>query len=71
MSETLATVRVKRDGPRGWHTINECDFDPAVHELYDDDAQGAGDAMPQPEAVIGRPRGRPPGSRNKYDGGAA
>ena len=26
-------VRVKRDGPRGWHWVYP--FDPAIHELYD------------------------------------
>jgi hypothetical protein len=27
-------VRVKRDGPRGWHWVAE--YDPAIHELYDE-----------------------------------
>lgn len=26
-------VRVKRDGPRGWHWV--ATFDPAQHELFD------------------------------------
>lgn len=32
----LETVKVKRDGPRGWHIINESDYDPDVHELVED-----------------------------------
>lgn len=30
-------VRVKRDGERGWHWVAE--FDPAVHELFDEKAE--------------------------------
>ncbi len=29
------TVKVVRDGPRGWHLINEQDFDPAKHVLWE------------------------------------
>jgi len=28
-------VKVKRDGPRGWHLIAAANYDPAVHELFD------------------------------------
>jgi hypothetical protein len=28
----LPTMRVKRDGPKGYRIINTADFDPAVHE---------------------------------------
>lgn len=28
-------VKVKRDGPRGWHWIAKASFDPAKHELVD------------------------------------
>ena len=28
-------LKVKRDGPRGWHWIDKAKFDPAVHELFD------------------------------------
>jgi hypothetical protein len=28
-----SAVRVKRDGPRGWHWVAK--FDPAIHERYD------------------------------------
>lgn len=27
-------VRVKRDGPRGWHWVAV--FDPAIHEMFDE-----------------------------------
>lgn len=27
-------VKVKRDGPRGWHTIARSNYDPAVHVLH-------------------------------------
>jgi len=29
------TVKVVRDGPRGWHLINKQDFDPAKHVLWE------------------------------------
>lgn len=32
---TLETLKVKRDGPRGWHIINASAFDPKVHELFE------------------------------------
>lgn len=28
-------VKVKRDGPRGWHWIAASNFDPSKHELFD------------------------------------
>lgn len=31
----LPTIRVRRDGPRGYRLINLADFDPARHELLD------------------------------------
>lgn len=39
----LPTIKVKRDGPRGFHIINKSDFDPQKHELFEDDpgAEGA------------------------------
>ncbi|MFM9829735.1 MAG: hypothetical protein ACKVOB_13500 [Sphingomonas sp.] len=30
-------VRVKRDGPRGWHWVAA--FDPAIHQLYETTAE--------------------------------
>ena len=35
-------VKVKRDGPRGWHWIAASSFDPAVHVRAD---------APEPDAV--------------------
>lgn len=37
-----APVKVKRDGPRGWHWIAAEHYDPAVHVLAD---------APEPDAV--------------------
>lgn len=31
------TVKVVRDGPRGWHLINKQDFDPNKHILWEPD----------------------------------
>ncbi len=28
-------IKVKRDGPRGWHWVSKDTFDPSVHELAD------------------------------------
>lgn len=33
---TGEVVRVKREGGRGHHLINKHEFDPKVHELFDD-----------------------------------
>jgi len=46
-------VKVKRDGPRGWHWIAATNFDPAKHELVDAPA-----APQEPPAPVkrGRPR---------------
>jgi len=43
-------VKVKRDGPRGWHWIGRHRFDPAIHELYEDPG-----SQP-PKRKPGRPR---------------
>lgn len=29
-------IKVKRDGPRGWHWIAAHNFDPAIHEAISD-----------------------------------
>ena len=34
-NNTIPTVKVKRDGPKGYRIINESDFDPAKHERAD------------------------------------
>lgn len=31
----IQTIKVKRDGPKGFRIINLSSFDPAVHEAYD------------------------------------
>ena len=31
----LPTVKIKRDGPRGFRIINESDFDASKHVLFD------------------------------------
>jgi len=40
------TVKVVRDGPRGWHLINKQDFDPEKHVLWEPDA-----IRPEPKAA--------------------
>jgi len=34
-------LRVKRDGPRGWHWIAASNYDPSVHELHVDEEMQA------------------------------
>lgn len=34
------TIKVLREGGRGWHLINRSDFDPDVHERFEVDAPG-------------------------------
>ena len=52
----MATVRVKRDGGRGWHNIAADRFDPKTHELAEDVAAA------QPEAGAEKPSERPASS---------
>jgi hypothetical protein len=47
-------VKVKRDGPRGWHWISAAHFDPDKHELADPPAQ-----LPAPVSETKRGPGRP------------
>jgi hypothetical protein len=47
-----AVLRVKRDGPRGWHWISAASFDPSRHELIDE-----APTAPTPDKPR---RGRPP-----------
>ncbi len=51
-------IKVKRDGPRGWHWIAAAHFDPAKHEIVADDTQPPKQA-PQQLAEQQRKRGRP------------
>lgn len=37
---TEGLVKVKRDGPRGWHWIAAESFKPDVHELYEEAEEG-------------------------------
>lgn len=32
----IPTVKVKRDGPKGYRIINQSDFDPKKHELFEE-----------------------------------
>ena len=41
MSETIETVKVKRDCMRGYKIINKSDFDPDRHELLDSEIEAA------------------------------
>ena len=47
-------IRVKRDGPRGWHWIAAANFDPQRHELMDQPATDEAQTPDKPR------RGRPP-----------
>jgi len=54
-------VKVKRDGPRGWHWIDASRFDPAVHEVYVEPGEESPVLTPEPAPVR---RGRPPKARS-------
>lgn len=49
-NETCPTVKVKEDNEDGFVVINEADFDPKVHDLFEEDH---GEDEP-------KRRGRPP-----------
>jgi hypothetical protein len=53
-------VKVKRDGPRGWHWIAVQNYDPARHELVTDNPEPVAQADTPPP----KRRGRPPKSIN-------
>jgi hypothetical protein len=43
MSETIETVKIKRDNEKGYRIINKSSFDPEQHELYEAaKAEGSG-----------------------------
>lgn len=45
----LPTIKVKRDGPRGWRIINKSAFDPKVHEAWSEsEAIAKATAKPDP-----------------------
>ncbi|MEY2653630.1 MAG: hypothetical protein RLZZ524_658 [Pseudomonadota bacterium] len=55
---SIDRVKVKRDGPRGWHWIAAAHYDPKRHELVADEPVAQGhDAQP---ATAPKRRGRPP-----------
>lgn len=54
-----SAVRVKRDGQRGWHWV--INYDPAVHELLDDEDK--------PAPVEAKKRGRPSKQVTEADNG--
>lgn len=43
MSDTVPTIKVKRDGPKGYRIINASAFDAKVHEVYEDGPAGLAD----------------------------
>ena len=51
-------VKVKRDGPRGWHWIAASSFDPGRHELVDAAPVPATPAAPPPAQAAPAPKGR-------------
>lgn len=55
-------IKVKRDGPRGWHWIAAANFDPALHQVVEDDPQ----QPPKQAETAAEPkrRGRPPKARD-------
>lgn len=54
-------VKVKRDGPRGWHWIAAHHYDPARHELVDEPPAPSPAAQEAPApADPPKRRGRPP-----------
>lgn len=42
-------IKVKRDGPRGWHWIADEHYDPAVHEIVRDEAIQETELEPAPQ----------------------
>lgn len=42
-------IKVKRDGPRGWHWIADEHYDPAVHEIVSDEPEPEPEPAPPPK----------------------
>lgn len=55
----MGRMKVKRDGPRGWHWIAAEHYDPHRHELVDDEPQQEIEDEPQQAVTVKRGRGRP------------
>ena len=47
MSDTCQTVRIVADNEQGFSVINESDFDPAVHTLYEEAIQATAKKQPK------------------------
>jgi hypothetical protein len=58
-------IKVKRDGPRGWHWIAAANFNPAVHEVVVETVQVSATPYELGERLAQEPkrRGRPPKAR--------
>lgn len=48
----MTKVKVKRDGPRGWHYIAAENYDPSIHQLYDEPSYSPPPAPPAPPAQV-------------------
>ncbi len=35
----METIKVRRDGPKGFHIINKDDFNPYIHEALEDEPE--------------------------------
>lgn len=57
-------LKVKRDGPRGWHWIAAENYDPAVHEIVEGEAPARAEAEPR-TAAEPAPKPAPKPSRRK------
>ena len=59
MHDTCPTVRVTADNEHGLIVINESDFDPSVHVLFDPEV-----SAPEAAAEPVKRRGRPPKAKD-------
>lgn len=58
----IPTIKVKRDGHKGYRIINLSSFDPAVHEAYDALAPAMTPVEPAPVPVVPEPTATPSGA---------
>lgn len=58
----IPTIKVKRDGPKGFRIINLSSFDPAVHEAYDAPAPVMAPVEPAAAPVAPEPSATPSGA---------
>lgn len=60
-------VRIKHDNPDGFVEINEADFDPDRHALFEVRGDGSGEAMPElPESAYA-PDAKPSPVKRPYN----